>query len=272
MDRHQLEVKYWDASASMLCHPDKPEINDNWKKRRNLIKLLLDYDFTDKRVIEIGCGLGFTASTVLSLFGGEFDYTGTDISPIFSETAKRIFKLDVKLSRSSALPFEDDEVDCCFAFDVLEHIHPDDQEDTAKELNRVLKPASRLFINNPDPHNPCGHDKEVEHGFTHWDLAGLAQALDMQIERIDSYEINHGEEHEYKYQFIVLSRGRHHPITSKTRRNGLICDEFRSIFQLVKEHMPNCIEKKQILYHLDTGFNMGVRMSDKLKAYKEGRL
>jgi ubiquinone/menaquinone biosynthesis C-methylase UbiE len=272
MDRHQLETDYWNSRASMLCKNGSKEICDNWKKRRALIKLLLEYDFTGKNILEIGCGLAFTANMLMNLFGGNFEYVGTDISSIFLDYAKNIFGLNTTLARSTSIPFESESFDVLFAFDVLEHIHPDDQEETAKELNRVLKSDAMIFINNPDPMNPCGHNEDFEHQFNIWDVAGLATTLDMDVERIEPYTIDHGIPFLHKYQFIVMSRKENHlPITSRVRGNGKICDEFRNAFRLINEHVPDGIEKQQIMYHLDTAFDMGVRMDARLRKYKEER-
>lgn len=207
MGRHSREAAYWDSRVDMLTKGARFALSDNWEKRRNIVRFLLDYDFKGKSILEIGVGFGVTAHVLDCLHGDDdFPYVGTDISPAFIDYAMRAFGLEMFQARSDSLPFDDASFDCLFAFDVMEHIHPDDQEGTAKEINRVLKPTARVFINNPYRENPCGHDQEFEHGFTMWDLAGLAETLGMVVERIETHTISLGRPNQHRYQFIVLSR------------------------------------------------------------------
>lgn len=244
--RHEREALYWDTSAEYLLDKEGKALSDNWFKRRKLVKLLLEYDFTGKNVLEIGCGFGFTASTLLNLHGGEFTYRGTDISNVFLEHAKRVFSLKTTLARADVLPFKDDSFDVCFAFDVLEHIHPDDQGKTATELDRVLKPTSKIFINNPHKDNPNGHAEEVEHGLDIWDIAGLATTLRMNVERIEPYTIEFGKFGQYRYQLVVLDRDDGFETDSAVIANletgtaswRTICDVHRDIYHRFGKDNP----------------------------------
>jgi SAM-dependent methyltransferase len=201
----QFEKAYWNKHAEMISPPSqngKRKFMDNWWKRQKMIQYLLDYDFEESSVLEIGCGAGFTAFTLLSLYGGTFKYLGVDVSDKFVEVAKTIFGLSAMVARTSELPLDSQSFDNCFAFDVLEHICLGDRAQTALQLNRVLKPKARIFINNPFTSNPCGHDERVEHGFDNIDMMGLSATLGMGIERVETYGIRHGN----RYQFIVMSR------------------------------------------------------------------
>ena len=206
MDRAAREEGYWNQKAGALVNTKNNAISDNWRKRKELIKKLLDYDLWDKSILEIGCGFATTTGFLMGIHGGGFDYVGTDIAPTFHKTAHKLFGLKTMTARADSLPFEADQFDICFAFDVLEHIHPDDRARVALEFDRVLKPASRMFINSPHPANPSGHDDEFEHWFTDLDLVSLSRALKMNVDRMDLYGIDIPGAGLRRYYFIVMSR------------------------------------------------------------------
>lgn len=190
---------YWDKVAEKASNGG---LKDNWVKRRGLIKHLLGYDMTNCKVLEIGCGLGMTAAALRMIYGGRFEYTGTDISKKFCELASKRVGLRTVNTKADCMPFKDKEFDCLFAFDVLEHIPAADKSGVYKELDRVLSDKAFVFINNPHPKNKCGHSLEEEHGFNESDMAAMCKALNMEIHEITTY---HGTEG-YKYNFIVLKR------------------------------------------------------------------
>ena len=190
---------YWDNIAERVSNGG---LKDNWTKRRGLIKHLLDYDITKCRVLEIGCGLGMTAGALKMIYGGFFNYTGTDISPKFCELANKRIGLSTVNTRADSMPFENKSFDCLFAFDVLEHIPAEDKPNVYKELDRVLNDKAFVFINNPHPKNPCGHSDDVEHGFDESDIATMCKVLNMEIHELTTYRGHEG----YKYNFIVMRR------------------------------------------------------------------
>ena len=195
MDKFQ----YWDDQAVRVGAGGA--ITDNFWKRQALIKRLLDYDFWDKRVFEIGCGAGVTARLLKALHAERIHYVGTDISRKFCAIANKSLGLNVVwASDPSNLPFEKDTFDALLALDVLEHVPNGERGPMYAELNRILKPNARVFINNPlseSKHNP-----DFEHSFNDLDLIGLCEALGMRIERLEPYSAR-----DLHYQFIVLIRG-----------------------------------------------------------------
>lgn len=269
-DRHEREALYWDTSAEYLLDKEGKALSDNWFKRRKLVKLLLEYDFTGKSVLEIGCGFGFTASTLLNLHGGEFNYKGTDVSGVFLEQARKVFNLNTQLARADDLPFDDNSFDVCFAFDVLEHIHPDDQGKTATELDRVLKPTAKMFINNPHKDNPNGHAEEIEHPLDIWGIAGLATTLRMDVERIEPYTIEFGTFGQYRYHLIVLSRDEGFETDTAVVANlengtsewRTICEVHRDIYQKFGKEIPSMIPL------IIEAHRKAKKMDAKLKEYK----
>lgn len=192
------DEQYWDSVAQIAAPGDK-SIRDNFGKRQHIIKLLCDYYFTGAKVLEIGCGLGVTAAVLKVMTGWDFTYKGVDISQKFCDAAKRMFNHDVYRCRANNLPFPDKEFSALFAFDVLEHIPPDDRDGVYKELDRVLGDTAAIFINNPLSQSK--HDPNFDFSFKDMDTAKMAAALNMTIIQLTTYDFKG-----YWYQFIVLGR------------------------------------------------------------------
>ena len=165
--------------------------------------MLLDYNFEKTSVLEIGAGIGFTAWIICNLHGDRVLYTGTDISNVFCENAKKLFKHNMVCTKADNMPFEDKSFNALFAFDVLEHIPFEDRVDVYKEVNRVLKDSAVIFINNPHPQNMSWHDKRYDFTFDDQDIARLCLETNMQIRQMTMYPGTKG----YFYYFIALVRG-----------------------------------------------------------------
>lgn len=187
------EVEYWDSVAV--------QAKDNFNKRKKLLRYLLNYDFEDTEVLEIGTGLGTTATLLMFATGGTFKYIGTDISPKFCAYAKRM-GLNMVNARSDNLPFTEKQFDSIFAFDVLEHISHKDRPSVFTELSRVLKRGGTVFINNPLSESK--HDKNFDFGFSQSEIGKLSETLEAEIYEVKTYQ----GKGNYWYQFIVLRRAK----------------------------------------------------------------
>lgn len=191
-------VDYWNKVASNVVSLDKRHFQDNFPKRRLIIKELLEFDFKGKKVVEVGVGLGIVPATIRLLYG-ELDYKGTDLSTHFCQAASDMFGLETHHADITELPFEDNQFDVAFLFDVLEHVNPKDRMDGFKELDRILGEKAVVFINNPlteSLHNP-----EFDHGFNDEDIHRMATALCMRLTKIKVLQSQN-----YYYQFIAMSR------------------------------------------------------------------
>jgi 2-polyprenyl-3-methyl-5-hydroxy-6-metoxy-1,4-benzoquinol methylase len=99
-----------------------------------------------KRVLEIGCGMGFHAE-LLARAGAEL--TTIDISPTSIEATQRRFQLkgpegDIRQMDAEALEFDDGTFDAVWSWGVIHH-----SSRTAmilREIRRVLKPGGRAGI------------------------------------------------------------------------------------------------------------------------------
>ena len=105
-----------------------------------------------KKVLDVGCGRGFTGEVVRELGG---DYTGADF--VVSRKGFRLAQAD-----ATALPFPDAAFDAVFCLDAFEHIP--NPAVAAAEFRRVLKPGGFFYLSAPNYGNVAGVVKKVYEG------------------------------------------------------------------------------------------------------------
>jgi SAM-dependent methyltransferase len=98
------------------------------------------------KLLDIGCGAGRTGAELKKL---GFEVTGVD----HSQEAVKLCQargIEAKLADLDAggLPFGDGTIDIAWAGDVLEHVF--DPINMLVEVNRVLKPGGKLYLNVPN--------------------------------------------------------------------------------------------------------------------------
>jgi ubiquinone/menaquinone biosynthesis C-methylase UbiE len=201
-----MDVKeYWNTTAR-ACAP-KTKLIDNYTKRRALLSELLKYSFENQKILEIGPGLGIT-SFIVQCVTPKMQYKGIDISQNFAERAQQLLKRDIVVGDASELPFQDQEFDSLWAFDVLEHIFPEKRQQTFDEINRVLKPERSIFICNPL--SVSFHDDEFDFEFNSPEIAKLAIVTNTII-----YKVKLLQAFKNYYQFIELRSIRYQNEKSK---------------------------------------------------------
>jgi SAM-dependent methyltransferase len=92
-------------------------------------------------VADLGCGSGRAVLWNRDLGA---DTVGIDISPFFSQDARR--EIELLLADLRKLPFADNTFDKAWSLDVLEHLSPEALHGMLAEANRVLKPGGGLFV------------------------------------------------------------------------------------------------------------------------------
>lgn len=111
-----------------------------WKKKPSQLKLrYLDRFVVGKKVLDIGCGMGFYSEY---LANKGFDVTAVDTEKQFIPKKSKF-----ELASAEDLPFEDESFDTVLLFDVLEH--GDDQK-ILKEVRGVCKKRVIASVPNKD--------------------------------------------------------------------------------------------------------------------------
>ena len=95
-----------------------------------------------RRVIEIGCGTGAFARSVLDE-APDVDYVATDLSPAMVE-ATRALGVTAEVASSDVLPFGDGSCDAAVAAWMLYHVP--DLDGTLREVRRVLRDGGTLYV------------------------------------------------------------------------------------------------------------------------------
>jgi SAM-dependent methyltransferase len=155
---NEADVKaFWEAHP---CGADQVEVpsgdHDNfftqydafrYRQEAHILKCLDRIDFSDRRTLEIGLGLGSDAEQIIrrgARWSG-VDLTQESVERVAMRLALRRLPYE-RLSQASALalPFEDSTFDMVFSHGVLHHI-PDIPRAQA-EIRRVLKPDGLLVM------------------------------------------------------------------------------------------------------------------------------
>jgi SAM-dependent methyltransferase len=114
------------------------------------LKCQLPKDFSPRRILDFGCGIGDTAAFLAGIFP-EAKIVGIDLSEKFLNYAKQRYQ-------SSRVAFyffkelvEIDSFDLCYVNGVFHHIPPQKRLDVVKIIHNALSPEGylALFENNP---------------------------------------------------------------------------------------------------------------------------
>lgn len=135
-----------------------------FERGEDTIKFYLDFAskdemFKDKDVLDIGCGPGGKSLYYASL--GAKSVTGIEIVGRYKEEAEALAKdlgLEDKFrfveGDASKMPFDDGSFDTVIMNDAMEHV--DKPAEVLEEINRVLAPGGRLYVNFPPYYHPYG--------------------------------------------------------------------------------------------------------------------
>ncbi len=120
--------------------------NDRYKYQYHILKILDWLDWNNKKVLEIGTGVGTDARQIIKRGG---IYTGINIDQGSVEVTAQALKTfglsgNVKVSSATNIFLEDNSVDIVYSFGVLHHIP--DVTTAIDEIKRVLKPGGELLI------------------------------------------------------------------------------------------------------------------------------
>ena len=135
--RNSVECADYDARAFDSVIP----LQRYWQRRRHNIVLGMAQNYTDGRILDVGCG----SSRILADLPGAvgLDIQHPKLRYLSHNTANPLVTGSV-----FQLPFRDRDFDCVICSEVIEHVPADPSP--IKELLRVLRPDGALILGTPD--------------------------------------------------------------------------------------------------------------------------
>jgi len=182
-----LESEYWDSVALKVIDPSKNMlIKDNVSKRRIQIARLMEFNFLKSSILEVGLGSGQILATLKQIYGPTINYQATDVSKVFVDFCTKNYGVPVEHTDVKRLPYSDKTFHYVFAFDSLEHVHPDDRPGGYGEIGRVMKSNACIILNIPIGESE--HDNRFDHPFTYFDFMELLEATRSTLMSYQVYE------------------------------------------------------------------------------------
>lgn len=142
----EMEKGNWQKRAKNFRQVKYGSPSTDWTKglEYRLEKTKKLVAFKDKKVLDVGCGVGMFMSKFKKLGS---DVYGIDVDKEKIKIAKKSFK-NVFASPSEKLPFRKNSFDVVWLHEVIEHV--DDDKQTITECFRVLKSGGKLIIFAPN--------------------------------------------------------------------------------------------------------------------------
>ncbi len=148
---------------NMQQNGEKTYAQWQFEKGIDTIKFYLEYTdenemFSNKSVLDIGCGAG--GKSLYYLSKGALSVTGVDVVEKYKEESEQLRdKLGLKgfefvYADASQMPFAEASFDTVIMNDAMEHVAK--PLEVLNEVNRVLKPGGKLYINFPPYNHPFG--------------------------------------------------------------------------------------------------------------------
>jgi len=196
----QSEVAYWDDQASRLVD-EHGAVRENIWKRPHQIRRLLQYNWIEERVLEIGCGNGVVAGALSLAVLGRWSYIGTELSSKFRAAASAAFRLKTVEADVREIPGSG--YTRIIALDSLEHVRPEHRSDGYDKIAEVAAPGALLFIHFS--RSESHHDQEFDHPFGLKDLSML-EDRGFVLNSYERYSCAHPNVGEFDYAFVVMQR------------------------------------------------------------------
>ena len=197
----QRESEYWDNEAQTRILGG---LSDNIWKRQHIISRLLNCDLIGQSVLEIGIGTGTAFAAIKVGLLGQFDYIGTDVSPIFCEEVAKQFHLRTCNTDVTALPEIEGGFTRIVALDSLEHVRPEDRPGGYREISRVMAEHGSILINMPVEETL--HNREFDHEIGINDIAEMSEITGCSVRKYEPYEATMKNGAQLRYIWVELER------------------------------------------------------------------
>lgn len=156
-DLHHRESEFHDgwADSTPLESISPEKFFESPTALENAFLLTLIPDFTNLKVLDVGCGLG-ESSVYFAKRGAEV--TAMDLSPQMVKLTETLaahhgISLTGLAHAGETLPLPDDQFDFVYLANIIHHVH--DRDALLSEIRRVLKPGGMFFSWDPVAYNPA---------------------------------------------------------------------------------------------------------------------
>jgi 2-polyprenyl-3-methyl-5-hydroxy-6-metoxy-1,4-benzoquinol methylase len=120
------------------------------EQHARLRHLATQVEFRDKKVLDCGCGTGYSLAFISSDTPNAH-YLGIDVDECAIAYARTKYPgLDLRVMDGMALSFDSSSFDVVLSFEVLEHLNEDQQRRYISETYRVLKTGGTLVLSTPN--------------------------------------------------------------------------------------------------------------------------
>ncbi len=154
MEKEKVKA-FWDSQPCGTRDIPHPEGSVAWfdaitRKRYKLEPFISKYarfdQWYDKKVLEIGCGVG---TDLFQFVKAEAKAVGIDLSPRSVSVTKQRFQISraeagILIADAENLPFKDNEFDLAYSWGVLHHTP--NPEKAVQEIYRVTRPGGQICV------------------------------------------------------------------------------------------------------------------------------
>ena len=189
------ECAYWDKEST--------NNRDNVWKRKVIAHKILEHEWVNHRVLEIGVGMATIAAALKVIHIGNMKYIGTDVSANYCKKAIESFALNVVQADVLSLPKVDGGFTRVIALDSLEHVRPEDREEGYKAIGERMSDDALMLINMPL--NVSYHEPEFDHPFDFEDITALCNLADLEMTKYEKYGVDVPDGRLY-YGWVELRR------------------------------------------------------------------
>ncbi len=143
--KFEKDVQNMELSPQLYHWLVRPKWYNKYYLENRVKRLLEDFDFNNKSVLDFGCGIGSNCS----LFSPE-GYIGLDCDNRRINYAKyknRNYQFEV--SNEEVLPINDKSIDYIFIMAVLHHIPPNNITTFLRQFHKILKNNGKIMVIEP---------------------------------------------------------------------------------------------------------------------------